>query len=66
MGRNEIILALYWGMAVIDNSSGIYQGLKAPRNVDNRAKAAMMIAVDRHRQPAEHREQHKSAIDLVG
>ncbi len=49
----ESSLALYLGMAGLDNSSGMYQGSKAPRNVNKRAKAAMMIAVDRHRKQVE-------------
>ena len=46
---SEGSLALYLGMATLDNSSGKYQGSKAPKQVNTRAKAAMMIAVDRHR-----------------
>jgi len=42
-------LALYLGMATLDNSSGKYQGSKQPKHVNTRAKAAMMIAIDRHR-----------------
>jgi transposase len=42
-------LALYLGMATLDNRSGKYQGTKAPKQVNTRAKAAMMIGVDRHR-----------------
>jgi len=42
-------LALYLGMSTLDNSSGKYQGTKAPKHVNIRAKAAMMIALDRHR-----------------
>jgi transposase len=42
-------LALYLGMSTLDNSSGKYQGTKQPKHVNTRAKAAMMIAVDRHR-----------------
>ncbi len=42
-------LALYLGMATLDNSSGKYQGSKRPKHVNTRAKAAMMIAIDRHR-----------------
>ena len=42
-------LALYIGMASLDNSSGKYQGSKQPKHVNTRAKAAMMIALDRHR-----------------
>ena len=41
--------ALYLGMANLDNSSGRYRGSKAPKQVNSRAKAAMMTAVDRHR-----------------
>jgi transposase len=46
---SEAGLALYVGMATLDNSSGKQKGSKAPRQVNTRAKAAMMIAVDRHR-----------------
>ena len=42
-------LALYLGMSTLDNSSGKYQGTKAPKHVNTRAKAAMMTALDRHR-----------------
>ena len=42
-------LALYLGMATLDNSSGNYQGSKQPKHVNTRAKAAMMTALDRHR-----------------
>ena len=42
-------LALYLGMATLDNSSGKYQGSKQPKHVNTRAKAAMMVALDRHR-----------------
>lgn len=45
----EASLALYLGMATLDNSSGEYRGTKIPRHVNSRAKAAMMVAVDRHR-----------------
>ena len=41
--------SLYLGMSTLDNSSGKYQGTKAPKHVNTRAKAAMMIALDRHR-----------------
>jgi hypothetical protein len=46
---SEASLALYLGMSTLDNSSGKYQGTKAPKQVNTRAKAAMMIGVDRHR-----------------
>jgi transposase len=42
-------LALYLGMATLDNSSGKHKGSKSPKQVNTRAKAAMMTAVDRHR-----------------
>lgn len=42
-------LALYLGMSTLDNNSGKYQGSKAPKHVNTRAKAAMMTALDRHR-----------------
>ena len=45
----ESSLALYLGMAALDNSSGTYRGSKIPRQVNTHAKAAMMTAVDRHR-----------------
>jgi len=47
--RCEASLALYLGMATLDNSSGKYRGSKAPKHVNARAKAAMMAAVDHHR-----------------
>ncbi len=47
--RSEGSLALYLGMATLDNSSGKFRGSKAPKHVNARAKAAMMAAVDHHR-----------------
>lgn len=47
--RHEGSLALYLGMASLDNSSGRYRGSKAPTHVNIRAKGAMMIAIDQHR-----------------
>jgi len=47
--RNEASLALYLGMATLDNSSGKFRGSKPPRHVNVRAKAAMMFAIDHHR-----------------
>jgi len=44
----ETSLALYLGMATLDCSSGTHSGTKRPRQVNTRAKAAMMIAVARH------------------
>ena len=47
--RSEASLALYLGMATLDNSSGKYRGSNVPKHVNARAKAAMMIAVEHHR-----------------
>ncbi len=47
--RKEASLALYLGMATLDNSSGKSRGSKPPRHVNTRAKAAMMTALDHHR-----------------
>jgi transposase len=44
----EASLALYLGMAVLDHSSGTHTGTKRPRQINTRAKAAMMTAVARH------------------
>lgn len=44
----EASLALYLGMAPLEHSSGKRRGAKPPRQVNARAKAAMMIAVVRH------------------
>jgi transposase len=46
---NDGSLAVYLGMANLDNSSGTLRGSKKPRHVNTRARAAMMVAVDRHR-----------------
>lgn len=48
----ESSLALYLGMAALNNSSGKHKGSKRPKHVNTRAKAAMMTAVDRHRKGA--------------
>jgi hypothetical protein len=47
--KSEASLALYLGMASLDNSSGKFRGSKAPKHVNARAKTAMMMAVDHHR-----------------
>ena len=46
--RAEGSLALYLGMCPLDNQSGQFHGTKSPRQVNRRAKAAMMSAVARH------------------
>ena len=45
----ENSLAVYLGMSPLDKSSGKRKGSKPPKHVNSRAKAAMMVAVDRHR-----------------
>jgi len=45
---SESALARYIGMAPLDNSSGTHTGTKGGRQVNRRAKAAMMTAVARH------------------
>lgn len=47
--ESEASLAMYLGMAPLDNASGTYQGSKTPKQINRRAKMAMMTAVDRHR-----------------
>lgn len=46
---NDGSLAVYLGMATLDNSSGTQRGSKKPRQVNWRARAAMMVGVDHHR-----------------
>jgi len=64
----ESSLALYVGMAALDHSSEQYQGIKAPRQINRRAKAAMMVAVDRHRKqvPASQRHYEKKRAEGKG
>lgn len=45
---SEAGLAIYLGMAPLDNSSGKYKGTKSPRQVNKRAKAAMMVVLGHH------------------
>jgi len=45
---SERSLALYLGMCPLVHQSGEYQGSKRPRQVNRRAKGAMMTAVARH------------------
>ena len=46
--ESEASLALYLGMCPLTNQSGEFHGTKSPRQVNRRAKAAMMTAVARH------------------
>lgn len=45
---SEASLALYVGMCPLDRQSGQFHGTKSPRQVNWRAKAALMTAVARH------------------
>jgi transposase len=46
--ESEAGLAVYTGMAALDNSSGKKTAARRPRQVNSRAKAAMMVATARH------------------
>jgi len=46
--KSESGLAIYLGMAPLDNSSGTYKGTKSPRQVNKRGKAAMLVAMAHH------------------
>lgn len=54
----ESSMALYVGMAPLDNSSGGYRGSKTPKQVNRRAKGAMMAAVDQHRRGVEQSQKY--------
>ncbi|MCP5276218.1 MAG: IS110 family transposase [Burkholderiales bacterium] len=62
---SERSLALYLGMANLENSSGKFRGSKAPKHVNKRAKGAMMAAVDKHRKyvPESQRYYEKKRIE---
>ncbi len=47
--KSEASLALYLGMAVLDNKSGKYNGTRNPKNVNKRTKKSMMTGIDHHR-----------------
>lgn len=46
--EGEASLALYLGMCPLDNQSGDYHGSKVPRQVNKRARKAMMNALSHH------------------
>lgn len=56
--EKESSLSMYMGMSALDNSSGLYRGSKVPRQVNKRIKAAMMIAVERHRHQVEESQKY--------
>ena len=45
---SEASLALYLGMCPLDRQSGKFHGTRSPKQVNRRAKAAMMVAVAHH------------------
>lgn len=47
--KKEGALAIYLGMAPLDNSSGLVKSTKNPKQMNKHAKAAMMSAIDHHR-----------------
>ena len=56
--NKESSLALYIGMAALDNSSGKYKGSKQSKQVNRHAKAAMMTMVDHHRRGNEESQRY--------
>ncbi len=64
--RSESSLALYLGMATLDNRSGKYRGSKAPKHVNTRAKAAMINAVDHHRKLVPQSQRYYEKIRAEG
>jgi len=62
----EASLAVYLGMATLDNSSGKKQGSKSPRHVNRRAKMAMMVGVDKHRKQVPESQRYYEKKRLEG
>ncbi len=62
----EASLALYLGMATLDNSSGTKKGSKSPRHVNRRAKMAMMTGVDKHRKQVAESQRYYEKKRLEG
>jgi len=56
--KSDASLGLYVGMSPLDDSSGNTNSSKAPTQVNKRAKAAMMVAVDRHRKQVGKSQQY--------
>ncbi|PHS18942.1 MAG: IS110 family transposase [Kangiella sp.] len=64
--KKESSLALYIGMAALDNSSGKYKGSKASKQVNRNAKMAMMAAVDHNRRRIEQSQKYYDKKRLEG
>lgn len=64
--KKESSLALYIGMAALDNSSGKYKGSKVSKQVNKHAKMAMMAAIDHHRRGVEQSQKYYEKKRLEG
>ncbi len=64
--KKESSLALYIGMAALDNSSGKYKGSKRSKQVNRHAKSAMMVAVDHQRRGNEQSQRYYEKKRLEG
>ena len=64
--KKESSLALYLGMAALDNSSGKRKGSKASRQVNKHAKMAMMVASDHQRRGSEQSQRYYEKKRLEG
>lgn len=64
--KKESSLALYIGMAALDNSSGKYKGSKRSKQVNRHAKGAMMVAVDHQRRGNEQSQRYYEKKRLEG
>lgn len=64
--NREASLAVYLGMATLDNSSGNHKGSKKPRHVNRRAKMAMMVGVDKHRKQVPESQRYYEKKRLEG
>lgn len=64
--KKESSLALYMGMAALDNSSGTHKGSKRSKQVNRHAKSAMMAAVDHQRRGSEQSQRYYEKKRLEG
>ena len=62
----DMSLALYLGMAPLDNSSGKKEGCKVAKSVNTRTKAAMMVAVAHHSWQVEESKRYDEKKRLEG
>jgi transposase len=64
--KSESSLALYIGMAALDDSSGKHKGSKKFKQVNKHAKAAMMVATDHQRKGNEQSQRYYLKKRLEG